>query len=202
MRRQPGRIRLQAGDDTFGLRHIEARHGDQIRADGFASVEAFVAEVARRIDQIWQPSASAQLVAVEQVGRDRVMFVRLQAAQDGDYYTVQTAFPARRGFVEKKGWKLLWEGAGEMAPTTSGQSTPFAEPPVDAGGAATNASGQSSSSMVAPKSGTPAADGPSGAPGDVLDDELRDALGKLGDVLGDVFGAKKNITGPQYGAAD
>jgi hypothetical protein len=35
-----------------------------------------------------------------------------------------------------------------------------------------------------------------------LDAELQDALGKLGDVLGDVFGAKKNITGPQYGAAD
>ena len=37
---------------------------------------------------------------------------------------------------------------------------------------------------------------------DPLDAELQDALGKLGDVLGDVFGAKLNVTGPQYSAAD
>lgn len=36
----------------------------------------------------------------------------------------------------------------------------------------------------------------------ILDDELKDALGKLGDVLGDVFGAKLNATGQQYTAGD
>lgn len=35
-----------------------------------------------------------------------------------------------------------------------------------------------------------------------LDAELQDALGKLGDVLGDVFGAKLNATGQQYSAKD
>lgn len=34
------------------------------------------------------------------------------------------------------------------------------------------------------------------------DAELQDALSHLGDVLGDVFGAKLNITGKQYGASD
>jgi N12 class adenine-specific DNA methylase len=36
----------------------------------------------------------------------------------------------------------------------------------------------------------------------LFDAEWQDAVGHLGDVLGDVFGAKKNITGPQYGAGD
>lgn len=35
-----------------------------------------------------------------------------------------------------------------------------------------------------------------------IDDELADALGHLGDVLGEVFGGQMNITGKQYGAAD
>lgn len=37
---------------------------------------------------------------------------------------------------------------------------------------------------------------------DPLDAELQDALGKLGDVLGDVFGGKLNMMPAQYGAAD
>lgn len=37
---------------------------------------------------------------------------------------------------------------------------------------------------------------------DSLDAELQDALGKLGDVLGDVFGGKLNMMPAQYGAAD
>jgi hypothetical protein len=37
---------------------------------------------------------------------------------------------------------------------------------------------------------------------DPLDAELQDALGHLGDVLGDMFGSKLNATGPQHGAGD
>jgi N12 class adenine-specific DNA methylase len=37
---------------------------------------------------------------------------------------------------------------------------------------------------------------------DPLDAELQDALGHLGDVLGDVFGSKLNMTGKQHGAGD
>lgn len=40
------------------------------------------------------------------------------------------------------------------------------------------------------------------APAYADDAELQDALSHLGDVLGDVFGAKLNITGKQYGASD
>lgn len=155
MRRQAGPIRLQYGDESFGLRHIEERHGAQIRGEGFASVEAFVAEVAGNIDQVWKPQATTQLIAVEQADRDRLMFIQLQPADDGDYYTVRTAFPARKDYAGRKGWELLWEGAGEVAPTTSGESTPFAAPSRSPGETATNASGQSSTDSVAPDQPAP-----------------------------------------------
>jgi N12 class adenine-specific DNA methylase len=49
----------------------------------------------------------------------------------------------------------------------------------------------------------PAAPAEAPAPAvDALDVELQDALGHLGDVLGDVFGAKLNATGQQHGAGD
>ena len=37
----------------YGLRHIEARHGDQIRKAGFSSVEEFIEQVAKNYDVIY-----------------------------------------------------------------------------------------------------------------------------------------------------
>ena len=61
MRRQAGKIRLQQGiqnsDGTgSGLTHIEANHGDQIRSLGYDSIEKFVEDALRSIDEIWMPS--------------------------------------------------------------------------------------------------------------------------------------------------
>lgn len=135
MKRQAGKIRLERGDDSYGEQHIERRHGDDIRAMGFDNVAAFVADIAKNIDQIWKPETTAQLVAIHQVGNDRVMFVELRPARDGagDYYTVRSAFPARQGFVKNKGWKMLWEGRAQPS-TDSSSSAPFAEPSSDSTG--------------------------------------------------------------------
>lgn len=150
MRRQAGKIRLQRGNDKFGLTHIQMRHGDEIRAAGFPSVEAFVADIAQGIGEVWQPDATSQLVAIKKSGNDRVMFVQLTAEKDstGDFYTVRTAFPSRADYVRnKKKWKMLWEGRAQPSqPATSGQA-PFAVPPQDAGEAATIPSGQSGASV-------------------------------------------------------
>ena len=40
----------------YGLRHIEARHGDQIRKAGFSSVEEFIEQVAKNYDVIKEGS--------------------------------------------------------------------------------------------------------------------------------------------------
>uniref|UniRef100_A0ABX1PQV5 PLxRFG domain-containing protein n=2 Tax=Aromatoleum anaerobium TaxID=182180 RepID=A0ABX1PQV5_9RHOO len=151
MRRQPGKIRLERGDDSYGERHIELRHGKDIRALGFRGAAEFVADIAKHIDQVWQPGATSQLVAIHQVSNDRVMFVELRQAQDesGDYYTVRSAFPARSGFVNNKGWKVLWGGRAQPS-IDSGSSIPFAAPtPRSTGESATIPSGQSTDRNVA-----------------------------------------------------
>lgn len=148
MRRQPGKIRLQRGDAQFGERHIELRHGDEIRAAGYADVRSFVADIAANIDRIVQPATTAQLVVIHSVGNDRVMFVELRAEKEGgrDFYTVRSAFPARSGYLDGKGWKTLWEGRAQPS-ATSGGEPPFAASSRNAGETTTIPSGQSNSSV-------------------------------------------------------
>ena len=126
--RQPGRIRLQVGSASWGMMHIEQRHGAEIRGAGFASAAAFVADVARHIDQVWKPATTRQLVVLHKAGNNLMMFVELQPGRDeaGDFYTVNTAFASRK--AGKKGWKLLWE-ARAQASGDSGNRPTFAEPP-------------------------------------------------------------------------
>ena len=45
----------------YGLRHIEARHGDQIRKAGFSSVEEFIEQVAKNYDVIKEGSAETEI---------------------------------------------------------------------------------------------------------------------------------------------
>lgn len=150
MRRQAGKIRLQQGDDRFGLTHIEKRHGDEIRNAGFSSVQEFVADIAKNIDQVWKPDATSQLVALHMVKNDRVMFVRLQADSAGgqDFYTVNTAFPSRAGYVaNKKNWEMLWDGRAQPSQPATSEQAPFAASPPKAGEATTIPSGQSEVSV-------------------------------------------------------
>jgi hypothetical protein len=153
MRRQAGKIRLQQGDASFGLVHIEQRHGAEIRNAGFESIQEFVADIAKNIDQVWKPNATSQLVALHMVKNERVMFVQLQAQADGgqDFYTVNTAFPSRAGYVaNKKDWKMLWEGRAQPSQSASSEQTPFAESPQKAGEATTIPMGQSAVSVPPP----------------------------------------------------
>lgn len=152
IKRQPGKIRLNVGvqnkDNTgYGLAHIEARHGKEIRAAGFDSVEHFVHEAIRHVDAVWQPGKTAQIIAIESGSKGKVLFLELQLARDsdGDYYRVNSAFPANEKYVQRKakreGWEPLWSrypvssdasgasgfagetpSAGESAPTVSPQS--------------------------------------------------------------------------------
>lgn len=153
MRRQPGKIRLQYGwhdpatNKGSGLRHIEARHGREIRSSGFESIESFVYAAVQQIDAVWQPGATTQVVAVQAGGKGKVVFLELQRAIDeaGDYYRINSAFPADAKYIarkkKKENWKSLWNrypvsvdasgatgfvdqtpNAGESAPTVSPQS--------------------------------------------------------------------------------
>jgi hypothetical protein len=57
MRRQTGKIKLQVGvqhsnGTGYGLTHIEANHGKQIRSLGYPDVCCFVFDIANNIAQI------------------------------------------------------------------------------------------------------------------------------------------------------
>ncbi|RRW29656.1 hypothetical protein EGJ44_20225 [Ectopseudomonas oleovorans] len=177
--RQAGKIRLQQGNESWGLQHIEQRHGAEIRDAGFADVPAFVADIAQHIDQVWKPAATRQLVALHKVGNNRMMFVELQPGKDeaGDFYTVNTAFTSRK--AEKKGWKLLWE-ARAQASGESGNRPSFAVSPPVAGGEVTNPSSQSSEPSIAPPAGDKPAAKPKSKPAAKPGAKLEDAGEKLG----------------------
>ena len=137
MRRQAGNIRLQQGvqnsDGTgWGLAHIEANHGKQIRNAGFSSVGQFIGHVAGSFNEVLQAAKGKQLlVAVTQGRRDVMFVVQLEVAQDGDFYRVNTAFPASRDYLEKqegKGAKILWSGS-EPRSAATGQQPPYAGSP-------------------------------------------------------------------------
>lgn len=148
--RQAGKIRLEEGNESYGLRHIEIRHSEDIRRAGFADVQSFVADIARNMAEIWKPSKTTQLVAIRRANNDRIMYIQLQAARDdaGDYYTVNTAFPARSGYVKNKGWKKLWESRAQLSHSASSEQNPFAVPSPDAGETATIPSGQSTDNIA------------------------------------------------------
>lgn len=147
MRRQAGKIRLEKGDGSYGLQHIEERHGAQIRALGFDSVEAFVADAVGHIETIWQPKKTSQLVMLQAAEKGRAVFIELTPSEDGDFYTVNTAFPVGKFYAQNKGWRLLWGGAS--VPTEASGANPLAEPSPNAGATATMTPGQSSDSSIA-----------------------------------------------------
>ncbi|PWB44642.1 MAG: hypothetical protein C3F19_00825 [Rhodocyclales bacterium] len=157
MRRQAGKIRLTRGEHNedgtgHGLAHIEANHGKQIRNAGFESVEAFVSHVATKFNEILQGSGRQLLVAVDGERQD-VMFVQLEPDETGDFYRINTAFPASRDYLEKqqrKGMKLLW-GGSEPASPVAGQQALYADNPEgDSGQDAPIAQGQSSEGTIPP----------------------------------------------------
>ncbi|MDI9333801.1 MAG: hypothetical protein QM533_05435 [Cytophagales bacterium] len=116
MRRQAGKIRLQTGiqhsnGTGFGLLHIEANHGKQIRALGYADVQSFVFDIASNIAQVWQSKGIQLLVNASRKPRV-VMFVQLEAVAGEDFYRVNTAFPVRQADYEARhGMKKLWDGS-------------------------------------------------------------------------------------------
>lgn len=150
--RQAGKIRLQQGEHRadgtgYGLAHIEAKHGKQIKNAGFESVEQFVSRVAESFDQI-RTSKGRQLLVAINGDRQGVMYVQLEPAQRGDYYRINTAFPASRDYLEKQernGSELLWDGS-EPTSTVAGKQPLYADSPESPSGqAAPIAQGQSKS---------------------------------------------------------
>lgn len=155
--RQAGKIRLTNGiqnsDGTgYGLAHIEANHGEQIRSLGYETVENFVQEIASKFSEVWRAKAGQLLVTIKD-GRKDVMFIQLSPSEKGDYYRVNSAFPVRqKDYEDRKGMKLLWDGSEPTSIATGQQSAFAAGKPIETSSKASpNARNQSIGNSVAQK---------------------------------------------------
>ena len=87
----------------YGWLHIEAGHGDQIRAAGFSSVEEFVETVARNYDTIREGNAIAnnQTYLLE-VSDEHNNTLFIQLSRDGSYWNVNSAGIFRKKYSRRK----------------------------------------------------------------------------------------------------
>ena len=87
----------------YGLLHIEAEHGEQIRMAGFSSVEEFVEDVAKNYDTIREGNVIAdnQTYLLE-VSDDHNNTLFVQLSRDGGYWNVNSAGIFRKKYSRRK----------------------------------------------------------------------------------------------------
>lgn len=159
MGRQAGMIRLQHGvqrqdGSGYGIAHIEARHGKEIKKLGFDSVQDFVKSALQSIDQMWQPGETTQIIAIVSGSKGRAVFLELKPAKDdaGDFYAVNSAFPVGKEYTlrkeRKEGWKTLW--SRYPVPADASGASGFVDQSPKAGETAPM-DGQQSAAVIVPK---------------------------------------------------
>lgn len=90
----------------YGLTHIEANHGAQIKKEGFASVEDFVSYVAKNYDEnnikVGKRRTGGSITYLLQVTgkHDNTLFIEL--SRDGSHWNVNSAGVFRKGYSDKK----------------------------------------------------------------------------------------------------
>ena len=105
-------IKLSIGfqDNTtqkgYGLIHIEAKHGKQIREVGFKAVEEFVSYVAKnydpnniRVGKSREDGTGTYLIQVVD-SHENTLYIEL--AKDGSYWSVNSGGVFRKGYANKK----------------------------------------------------------------------------------------------------
>ncbi|MDO5116694.1 MAG: hypothetical protein Q4D58_11460 [Synergistaceae bacterium] len=108
-------IRLQVGDDNFGLRHIMHKHGRSVMDAGYSHVEEYISDVIKSWDEIITDTdrdgnvRNGRIVLVSH-GNERtgIMPLDLELRESGDgYYTVITVIPMSEKKARKKEAKEL-----------------------------------------------------------------------------------------------
>ena len=90
----------------YGLIHIEAGHGEQIRTAGFKSVKDFVSFVAKNYDRDnirvgkRRPNGSGTFLIQVTDRHDNTLFIEL--SKDGSYWNVNSGGIFRKGYSNKK----------------------------------------------------------------------------------------------------
>jgi hypothetical protein len=105
-------IKLSLGENTvdengvnhgYGLLHIEAGHGEQIRAAGFSSVQEFVETVAKNYDTIREGGiiADNQTYLLE-ISDDHNNTLFIQLSRDGSYWNINSAGIFKQRYSRRK----------------------------------------------------------------------------------------------------
>ncbi|MCD8266020.1 MAG: hypothetical protein LUC33_02590, partial [Prevotellaceae bacterium] len=133
-----GRITNPATNAGYGRVHIDARHGDEIRAAGFGSVEEFVDYVSKNWTRIVEGNQRAGKktylleVSADDKHNDTLM---VELSRDSGYWNVNTAGVFNKGYSEKKK-EVFSRPAAATRSATTGEVTP---PAAQNGGEATEA---------------------------------------------------------------
>lgn len=107
----PAPIKLSEGfqDENgkgYGLVHIEAGHGSQIRNAGFKSVEDFVSFIAQNYDEdnirVGKRRANGNTTYLIQVSDEQDNTLFIEMSRDNSYWNVNSAGIFRKGYSNKK----------------------------------------------------------------------------------------------------
>ncbi len=121
-------IRLSRGNEGYGFEHMK-KHLDQLRHNGYDSVEEFVEDVSRNYDEIRQGNLYTDPVTGE--SKETFLFIKkgekgdvlyIELSPDGTYYEVNSGGVFKNSYIEKR--NLLWNASTEHS-TTSGESQDF-----------------------------------------------------------------------------
>lgn len=88
----------------YGLLHIEAGHGEQIKKAGYSSIESFVEDVTRnykeiRIAKDRKSNQTYMLLELHDEKHKRTLYIEL--SKDGDYWTVNSGGIFRNKYTDK-----------------------------------------------------------------------------------------------------
>ncbi len=108
----PAPIRLSEGfndeyDKGYGLKHIKARHGEQILNAGYVSIEAFIEDVARNFDTIREGNTRAtnDTYLLEITDKhNNTLYIEL--SKDGNYWNINSAGIFKKGYSKNK--SVIW----------------------------------------------------------------------------------------------
>ena len=131
----PGKICLRVGNDKEGLIHAK-KHEEQAKADGYASIEDMIADVAENFDAIYERPAKKtgdrptySLIKYGDKKKDKMngtapVYFDLENDGSGNYYLVITAIPTGDKSLARQTKKdrLIYSNPGLGVATTSNSS--------------------------------------------------------------------------------
>lgn len=93
----------------FGLEHIEVQHGEEIRQAGYDSGEAFVEDVVKNFNAVYD-AGGGRLALVSDSGQgQKIHIVEVRYSRGQKFYTVVTAYIAERPKFNERRYRLLWK---------------------------------------------------------------------------------------------